>query len=325
MTLTFAKTDPTGHGEPIEVAPGAVRLVAPNPGPFTFTGSSSFIIGRDRLVIIDPGPDKNTHTDAVAALIGDRAVDAVLLTHRHIDHAGAARAVADRVGAPLLAGPLPETLDLAPPPWASAAEEAFLSNLETDQDLRDGDEIFLGDDVCLRCHATPGHTPDHFCFELSHTGHLFTGDHVMGWATTAITPPYGDMAAYLASLHICINLDVQTLHPTHGACVMDGKAHMQALMDHRLDRHRQVADHALAHGSFTLLDLLNDIYPDLSPALQPAAMMVILSHLDLLSRQTELTLESGNALDGSYTFGQPPDALVFTRSHYLPNGVNGAI
>ncbi|MEO7240096.1 MAG: MBL fold metallo-hydrolase, partial [Sphingomicrobium sp.] len=186
MDAPYAKLDP--------LAPGIARVLAHNPSAFTYTGTQTYLVGDNELAVIDPGPDRAEHVAALLAAIAGRPVAAIMCTHTHRDHSPAARALAAAVGAPIV-GCAPLALETVGP----RADASFDTDYAPDRVLGDGESLAV-DDRRLTAVATPGHTSNHLCFTDEASGAVFTGDHVMGWSTTVVVPPDGDMAAYMASL-----------------------------------------------------------------------------------------------------------------------------
>lgn len=236
-----------------------VRVLAPNPSPYTLEGTNTWVVGDGPVVVIDPGPDDPGHLDEVARVAGDR-VAAVLVTHDHPDHAPGAAAFADRVGAPLSAFRLP-----------GAAH------------VRDGEQVQAGDLRLVAVH-TPGHTSDHMVFHVPAAGALFSGDAVLGRGTSFIDPPDGDLAQYLRSLARMQELGARTIYPGHGPIVLDAGAKLQEYLDHRAERERQVVE-AISHGPRTVGDIVADIYADYPTDLHELAARSVLAHLLKLSAE----------------------------------------
>lgn len=237
-----------------------VRVLAPNPGPFTLEGTNTWVIGRDPSVVVDPGPDDPGHLEAVAHAAGRTA--AILLTHRHPDHAPGAARLSESTGAPV---------------HAYRAEGA-------ERGLADGEVLEAGS---VRIHTvhTPGHTPDHVCFLLEGEGRLFTGDVVLGRGTSIIDPPEGDMATYLRSLRALLELRPRTIYPGHGPVVFDAPSRLEEYLTHRLRREDQVVA-ALGSGPRSPEELVPGIYGDEVPeAMFPAAARSVLAHLLKLERE----------------------------------------
>jgi glyoxylase-like metal-dependent hydrolase (beta-lactamase superfamily II) len=242
-------------------SPRVTRVLAPNPSPLTLEGTNTFVVaepGAATAVVIDPGPADDGHARAVVRACAGRRVELVLLTHTHVDHAEGARAFAERAGAPLAA--------LAPG-WATPGAP----------DLVAGDPVAAAG-LELRPLPTPGHAADHCCFRLDVERAVFTGDHVLGRGTTVVEWPGGDMADYLASLELLLELDPERLYPGHGPVVTDAVARVEAYLTHRRDRETQVLA-ALAAGDRTPAEVVARVYAEVDPALHPAAELSVRAHL----------------------------------------------
>jgi glyoxylase-like metal-dependent hydrolase (beta-lactamase superfamily II) len=261
---------PTGIVE--QAAPGVRRVLAPNPSPFTYTGTQTYIVGTGPVAVIDPGPDSPEHIAALTAAIGEAEVAAILCTHTHRDHSPASRALAAATGAPIV-GCAPLALEDDGP----RADAAFDFDYRPDRVLADGETVG-GDGWTLRAVATPGHTSNHLCFALGGTGVLFTGDHVMGWSTTVIAPPDGDMAAYMTSLDLLLARDDRIYLPAHGPAVEKPKTHVRALIVHRRMREKQILK-LLGQGEGRIPAMVEAMYAGTDPRLYPAAGRSVLAHL----------------------------------------------
>ncbi len=261
-----------------DVHPLVRRLLAPNPSPFTFTGTQTYVVGRGEVAVIDPGPDLADHVEAlVGALAGER-ISAIVCTHTHRDHSPASRPLQRETGAPIV-GCAPLALDDDGPRSDAAFDELY----RPDRILADRERID-GPGWTLEAVATPGHTSNHLCLALPEAGILFTGDHVMGWSTTVVAPPDGDMAAYMASLDLLLARDDRTYFPAHGPAVDDPKAHVRRLVEHRRGRERQILAH-LEAGEGRIPVMVEHMYRDVDPRLHPAAGRSVLAHLiDLEAR-----------------------------------------
>ncbi len=254
------------------------RILAPNPSPFTFTGTQTYLIGEGDVAVIDPGPDLPAHLDALmAALHGERVAD-ILCTHTHRDHSPASRPLAAATGAPIV-GCAPLSLDDEGP----RADEAFDSAYRPDRILADGERLG-GESWAIEAVATPGHTSNHLCFAFGEAGALFTGDHVMGWSTSVVAPPDGDMADYMASLERLLARDDLVYYPAHGPAVEDPRGHVRRLIEHRHMRERQILGQ-VGRGVGRIPDMVADIYADIDPRLFPAAGRSVLAHLVDLERR----------------------------------------
>ena len=259
-----------------EVAPGVRRILAGNPSPFTFEGTETYLVGTAEIAVIDPGPDDPRHIDAIlAAVVGGR-VSAILCTHTHRDHSPASRALAAATGAPIIGcAPLAISDD------GPRADAAFDFDYAPDRVLEDG-ETLEGEGWTLAAVATPGHTTNHLCFAFGDI--LFTGDHVMGWSTTVIAPPDGDMADYMASLDMLLARDDRLYFPAHGPAVEKPRAHVRALITHRRMREKQILER-LGQGIGRIPAMVETMYRAVDPRLHPAAGRSVLAHLIDLERR----------------------------------------
>jgi glyoxylase-like metal-dependent hydrolase (beta-lactamase superfamily II) len=263
------------YGESIALSPRVARLLAPNPGPFTFRGTGVYLVGGSASVaVIDPGPKRDDHLAALQRAIGDREVSHILITHTHRDHSESADVLKAWSGA--------ATYGFGPQGAASTGEEADDSDFMPDVRLQDG-EVIEGQGFTLTALHTPGHASNHLCFALEEEQALFTGDHVMGWSSSVIAPPDGDMADYLASLRRLIARRDAILYPTHGAPITRPGPYLAALLRHRLEREGQIRA-CLARGITAIDALVDAIYAGLDPVLRPAAALTIQAHLDKLNR-----------------------------------------
>ncbi len=262
----------------IVVGPQVRRILAPNPSPFTFTGTQTFIIGHGEVAVIDPGPDDPAHVEALLAALGSESVTAILVTHTHRDHSPASRTLAAATGAPII-GCAPLAIADAGP----RADDSFDFDYAPDRVLEDG-ERSEGPGWTLEAVATPGHTSNHLCFALVEEGALFTGDHVMGWSTTIVSPPDGDMADYMRSLDLLLTRDDRLYYPTHGPAIETPRAHVQALIQHRRMREAQILEQIKA-GERTIPAMVDALYREVDPALHPAAQRSVLAHLIDLQRR----------------------------------------
>lgn len=268
---------PTGLATTLE--PLVTRVLANNPSPFTNTGTQTYLVGTTDLAVIDPGPDDAEHLAALLAAIGGRPVRAILCTHTHRDHSPAAPALKAATGAPIL-GCAPLVLDDAGP----RADAAFDTGYAPDRVLADGAQV-AGQGWTLTAVATPGHTSNHLCFALEESGALFTGDHVMGWSTTVVAPPDGNMAAYMASLDKLMGREQDRIYyPAHGDPVENPRRFVRGLAGHRKQREGQIL-RLLEQGIGAVPAMVERMYVGLDPRLHGAAGRSVLAHLlDLEAR-----------------------------------------
>src|SRR3954471_3560077 len=268
---------PTGRIE--RPGPLVRRLLAPNPSPFTYTGTQTYLVGDGEVAVVDPGPDDPAHVAALLEAVRGERIEAILCTHTHRDHSPASRPLAAATGAPII-GCAP--LDLKDEE-AGRADEAFDPDYRPDRVLGDGERL-AADGWTLSAVATPGHTSNHLCYALEGTGALFCGDHVMGWATSVVAPPDGDMADYMASLDKLLARGDRILYPAHGPAIDDPRARRGALVAHRRMREREILDR-LAAGERHIPPMVADIYVGLDPRLFAAAGRSVLAHLLELERR----------------------------------------
>jgi glyoxylase-like metal-dependent hydrolase (beta-lactamase superfamily II) len=268
---------PTGEIEPLE--PLVRRVLAPNGSPFTYTGTQTYLVGGAQgLAVIDPGPADADHLDALVRAIGDAPVLAIACTHTHRDHSPAAAPLAERTGAPVI-GCAPLVLETDEP----RADAPFDKAYAPDRVLEDGEKL-EGPGWTLTALATPGHTSNHLCFALEESGALFTGDHVMGWSTTVVAPPDGDMAAYMASLEKLHARDDRVYYPAHGPAVHNPRQLVRGMIGHRRQRERQILK-LLGQASQAIAELVPQMYKGIDQRLWPAAGQSVKAHLIDLERR----------------------------------------
>lgn len=265
------KFDPR-HGEVVQVAPGIRRVVAPNASAFTFHGTGTYIIGDGDVAVIDPGPQRQDHFSALTNALENERVAAILITHTHLDHSPLAAPLKAATGAPTYGfGPHGGAAD------GQSVEEGADRDFMPDIALTDGD-LIEGPGWTFEAVHTPGHTSNHLCFAYREVRALFSGDHVMGWSTSVISPPDGDMAAYMESLEKLLNRREEVYYPTHGNPIRAPRAHVESFIAHRLDREAQILA-CLEQGMETVLDMVPAMYRDVPTGLHPAAARSVLAHL----------------------------------------------
>jgi glyoxylase-like metal-dependent hydrolase (beta-lactamase superfamily II) len=258
------------YGKLEQLAPGIARVLAHNPSAFTYYGTQTYLIGTKEVAVIDPGPDLPEHLDALDQAIGGRKVAAIMCTHTHRDHSPAARPLAEATGAPVV-GCAPLALETVGP----RADAAFDGDYAADRILADGESIEI-DDRDVTAVATPGHTSNHLCFAYGDA--LFSGDHVMGWSTTVVVPPDGEMGAYIASLEKLRQRVDRVYYPAHGPPVTNPQQYVRGLIGHRMQREKQIL-WLVGERARDVPDIVANAYPGLDPRLVPAAGGSVLAHL----------------------------------------------
>lgn len=270
---------PTGEAEQIE--PLVRRVLAPNPSPYTYTGTQTYVVGESQgpdCAVIDPGPAEEAHLDAIERAIAGRKVIALMCTHTHRDHSPAAAPLSERTGAPIV-GCAPLVLEADLP----RSDESFDTTYAPDRVLEDG-EAMKGTGWTLTAVATPGHTSNHLCFALEESGALFTGDHVMGWSTSVVVPPDGDMGAYLSSLEKLLAREDRVYHSAHGAAITKPRQLVRGMIGHRRQRENQIL-RLLGEEPRAVGEFIPAMYKGLDERLVPAAEMSVTAHLLDLERR----------------------------------------
>lgn len=268
------------YGEPSPIGPGIVRLVARNPGPFTFKGTNTYLVGSTSLAVIDPGPDDAAHRAAILKAAGARPITHIISTHAHRDHVDGIAALKAATDARVAAYPRdPEAGRIA---LETSPSGSYFVDYEFAPDiaLKGGDTISGGDWVLTAIH-TPGHAPDHLCFALEGRNVVFSGDHVMAWNTTVVAPPEGRMADYVGSLEILLDRTDDIFLPGHGERLEDPQRTVKAYLLHRRWREQAVLD-ALAQGATTIRRIVPEVYQGLAPQLIPAATLSVQAHVEFL-------------------------------------------
>jgi glyoxylase-like metal-dependent hydrolase (beta-lactamase superfamily II) len=298
MALEFDMHFEPAHGEAVAVAPGVVRLTVNNPSPFTFHGTNSYIVGRDTLAIIDPGPEDEAHFQALIKAAAGRPVSHILVSHTHRDHSPLARRLRQATGAAIVAeGPHRPARPLRigeTNPLDASADTELLPDLE----LADGEAI-SGDGWSLEGVFTPGHTANHMCFSLQGSGILFSADHVMAWSTSIVAPPDGAMSDYMASLDKLLGRSDRLYLPGHGGPVASPAQFVRGLKAHRKMRERAIIERLRA-GDRTIPEMVRTIYRNTDPRLHGAAALSVLAHIEDLVGRGEVAAEGEIAIDSIY-------------------------
>jgi len=289
------------HGVVVPVADGVQRLTAPNPGPFTFHGTNTYIVGQKSVCVIDPGPDNDAHFDALMAALESRDVTHIAVSHTHRDHSPLARRLKQKTGAVIVAeGPHRASRPLFEGevnPFAESSDTDFIP----DRALSDGDTV-EGDGWKLTAVHTPGHTANHSAFALDGTGILFSADHVMAWATSIVAPPDGAMSDYMASLDRLLMRDDRLYLPGHGGPVTEPQAFVRALRTHRRMRERAVLER-IVKGDRRIADMVKVIYASTDPRLHGAAALSVLAHIEDLVEKGLIATGGPPKLSGEYRPG----------------------
>ncbi len=291
--IPFIRELDFAYGKPKALSPLIRRVIAHNPSPFTFHGTGTYIVGRGEVAVIDPGPAIPEHVAAILAALEGEKVSHILITHTHSDHSPASALLKAATGAP--------THGFGPhPPGRSGVrvEEDGDHAFVPDVILREGD-VVAGRGFHLEALHTPGHISNHLCFSLAEEKALFSGDHVMGWSTTVVSPPDGNMRDYMAALRRLLPREEKRYYPTHGAPIEEPAGFVARLIAHREEREAQILL-ALKEGARTIPDLVAIIYRDVPRHLHPAAARSVLAHLIHMH-------DSGRVA----TAGTPDEAAVY--------------
>lgn len=279
------------------------RVIAENPSPFTFYGTGTYIIGEQKVAIIDPGPNLQPHIQALLRAVDGREVTHILVTHTHLDHSPASAIIQEVTGAPTYGFGPHGSGQKATSVAGESVEEGADFDFSPDHRLRDADLIH-GDGWTIEAVYTPGHTSNHMCFALQEEKALFCGDHVMGWSTTVVSPPDGDMASYMASLEKLQQRGDEVLWPTHGDAIRNPQDYLHQLMQHRRAREQQILT-CLQQGIATIPKMVETMYQDVPSYLHPAAARSVLAHIIWLVEKGQITCAEQPGLKTTYAFNSP--------------------
>lgn len=298
----FRPLDDVVYGQVERVAPMLRRVIAENPSKFTYRGTGTYIVGEGEVAVVDPGPNLPSHRDALHAALQGERVTAILVTHCHGDHSPLAAWLREETGAPTYAfGPHP-----APDPDDDDAQEELEEEIAEGQKVEEAIDLAFTPDVrvadgeiaargpgwTIRGVFTPGHTSNHMCFAFEEEGVLFPGDHVMGWSTTVVSPPDGDMAAYVESLRKVAGRHDRVYWPTHGPSIPEPRRYVEALVRHRLQREQQVLD-AVRSGLVEIPAIVASLYANVDEKLHKPAGRSVLAHLVKLVDEGQVRVADG--------------------------------
>ncbi len=270
--IPFRKDFAFAYDEAERLTPLIRRMVANNPTPFTQNGTNTFIVGNGTVAVIDPGPALPDHVAALARALANETVSHIVVTHTHMDHSPAAAMLKAAVGGEVVGAHPRPVPDGAPP------AESIQYDFAPDRVIADGETI-EGPGWTLEAVYTPGHISNHHCFALAEEGALFSGDHVMGWNTTIVSPPDGNMREYMASLNRCLARDDRIYWPAHGPSIDEPRRYVRALLGHRRARETEIAA-CLGRGLATVPEMVAEMYRHVPAKMHGAAGRSVLAHLE---------------------------------------------
>ena len=293
MSIPFVREVEFEYGAVDQVTPLIRRVICNNPGGFTFHGTGTYIIGRGNVAVIDPGPLDDEHISALERAVEGETVTHILITHTHRDHSPAAIPFKATTGAPTY-GYGPHGGDRGGPKVEEGGDYEF----RPDHEIKDG-AVIEGAGWTFEAIHTPGHTSNHLCFALHEENAIFTGDHVMGWSTSVISPPDGDMAHYMNSLTKLLTRKEEIYWPTHGPPITAPKAHVEAFIAHRKGREDAILD-CIRDGRTTIPEMVEIMYADVDPRLHGAAGRSVFAHLVHMSDTGRVVCEGDPSPDGFF-------------------------
>ncbi|MDZ4776525.1 MAG: MBL fold metallo-hydrolase [Alphaproteobacteria bacterium] len=295
VKIPFVRDLAFEYEKPQQVSPLIRRIVANNPGPFTYFGTGVYVVGQGEVAVIDPGPDIPSHIEALIEALKGEKVTHIFVTHGHMDHSPAARPLALATGATIYACGEP----VIPSDSEVRMEAGDDLSFKPDVEVADG-QVFQGKDWTIEAVFTPGHTSHHVAYALKEENALFPGDHIMGWSTTVISPPDGDMSDYFDSLEKVRDRGYDTLWPTHGPPIQGNvREFVQTYIDHRVARENQIIEQ-LRHGCRTIRDMVPVMYADVDKKLHPAACHSVLAHLIRLVKTGRVSCMDQPCIDSIY-------------------------
>ncbi|MCZ6889735.1 MAG: MBL fold metallo-hydrolase [Gammaproteobacteria bacterium] len=283
------------YGEAATLTPLIRRVIANNPSPFTLYGTGTYILGHGNVAVIDPGPADPAHIDAIVSATEGETITHMLVTHTHMDHSPGCQLLSEHCDAKTYAygghgsGKIEQGVQI---------EEGGDMDFEPDVLVKHGD-VIDGGDWSVECVYTPGHTSNHICYQLREEHLLFTGDHVMGWSTSIISPPDGDMRAYMASLDLLLDRNDSVYWPTHGPCITETKQHVQAFIAHRHERESQILS-CIEKGVHVIKEMVPIIYTGYPEYMFPAAGRSVFAAIEYMVQRGELSCEGELSLEARY-------------------------
>ncbi len=298
VTIPFRRELDFEYGVSAAVSPNIRRVVANNPSPFTLYGTGTYILGHGNVAVIDPGPADPAHIEALLAATRGETITHLLVTHTHADHSPGCALLRESCDAPTYgygphgAGKLEEGV---------VVEEGGDMDFDPDVKVRDG-QVIEGDGWSVECVYTPGHTSNHICYQLREERALFSGDHVMGWSTSIVSPPDGDMQNYMASLELLLERDDALYWPTHGPAITAPKPHVEAFVAHRVEREEQIKA-CLADGVPRIREMVPTMYAELPEFMYPAAARSVFAAMVYLVERGEVICRGEIAVDAEYAPG----------------------
>ena len=293
--IPFKRELDFAYGEVTEVAPGIRRVIARNPSAFTLYGTGTYILGRGDVAVIDPGPADPAHIEAITRATQGETITHMLVTHTHMDHSPGCRLLADHTDAPTVgfgphgAGKIADGVQV---------EEGGDMDFSPDVTVVGG-EVVEGEGWSVECIYTPGHTSNHICYALQQGRVLFSGDHVMGWSTSVISPPDGDMASYMASLELLLERDDAVYWPTHGPAITEPKPHVRAFIAHRREREEQIR-RCLAEGTSRIAEMVPTMYAGVAKQLHPAAARSVFAAMAYMVERGEVECQGELAVGAEF-------------------------
>jgi len=291
--IPYVRDIDIAYGRCDSVSPLIRRVTANNPGPFTYMGTGTYIVGHGAVAVIDPGPDMPDHLDSILAATAGERVSHILITHHHADHSPLARALSEATGAKVWGCAVAST-----PEEGEVKLEAGYDDFTPDVSVCGG-AVIEGAGWTMEAIPTPGHTSNHICYALREENALFCGDHIMGWSTTVITPPDGDMGDYLRSLQTVRARGFSTLWPTHGPPIREVDPFIGAYIDHRRAREAQILER-LAAGETQIKAMVPALYAAVNPALWPAAARSVHAHMLELVKSGRVFVDGEPGLGSDY-------------------------